>query len=78
MNAIILATIVHIFSRLKSMELVGHLVRDRAVQDREQSLQLLRLLPQLLLLVEDGGHERLDEDPLLLTLLGGDHVKNWL
>ena len=60
------------------MELVGHLMRDRAVQDREQSLQLLRLLPQLLLLVEDGGHERLDEDPLLLTLLGRDHVKNWL
>ena len=78
MNAIILATIVHIFSRLKSMEFVGHLVRNRAVEDREQSLQLLRLLPQLLLLVEDGGHERLDEDPLLLTLLGRDHVKNWL
>ena len=60
------------------MELVGHLVRDWAVEDGEESLQLLRLLPQLLLLVEDGGHQRLDQDPLLLTLLGRDHVKNWL
>ena len=60
------------------MELVCHLVRDRAVEDREQSLQLLRLLLQLPLLVEDGGHQRLDQDPLLLTLLGWDHVKNWL
>ena len=60
------------------MELVCHLVRYRAVEYGEESLQLLRLLLQLPLLVEDRGHQRLDQDPLLLTLLGRDHVKNWL
>ena len=60
------------------MELVGHFVRDWAVEDREKSLQLLRLLLQRLLLVEDGGDQGLDQDTLLLPLLDGDHVKDWL
>ena len=60
------------------MELVGHFVRDWAVEDGEKSLQLLRLLLQRLLLVEDGGDQGLDQGPLLLHPLGGDHVKDWL
>ena len=60
------------------MELVGHLVRDRAVEDREKILQLLSFLPQLLFLSEDGGDQRLDQDMLLLALLDRNHVKDWL
>ena len=60
------------------MELVGHFVRDGAVEDGEKSLQLLSLLLQRLLLVEDGGDQGLDQDTLLLPLLGRDHVKDWL
>ena len=60
------------------MELVGHLVRNRAVKDREKSLQLICLLPQLLLLSEDRGYKRLDQDMLLLGLLDRNPVKDWL
>lgn len=60
------------------MELVCHLVRNRAVEDREESLQLLSFLPQLLLLPEDRGDKRLDQDALLLSLLDRNHVKDWL
>ena len=60
------------------MELVGHLVRNRAVEDREKILQLLSFLPQLLLFSEDRGDKRLDQDMLLLALLDRNHVKDWL
>ena len=60
------------------MELVGHFVRDWAVEDGEKSLQVLSLLLQRLLLVEDGGDQGLDQDTLLLPLLDRDHVKDWL
>lgn len=57
------------------MELIGHLVRDRVVEDGEKILQLLRLVPQLPLLLKNRGDQSLDEESLPLTLLGGDHVK---
>ena len=59
------------------MELVRNFMRDWIVEDGEETLKLLGLLPQSLLLVDDGREQGLEDDSLLLLPLGGDHVKDW-